>query len=352
MAKTGIRGQSRGGVLLSLVVPMFNEADGIAPFLERVEPVLEELVEPLAGGYEIICVDDGSTDATLERLVAQRERNPVIKIVGLSRNFGKDIALSAGLDHATGAAVVPIDADLQDPPEVIPELFAKWLEGYDVVYATRASRAGDGIVKRLTASWFYRVHNRLAEVDIPNDTGDFRLMDRQVVEALQTLPERNRFMKGLFAWVGFRQTGVAYRRENRAVGASKWRYWRLWNFALDGITSSSTLPLRMWAYFGAIISLCAFAYAAFLIFRTLTSGIDVPGYASLMVVVLFMGGLNLLTLGIIGEYLGRAYMEIKRRPLYLVRQRHGFEQARAREQERPAEPGPERPPAEIVTGKS
>jgi glycosyltransferase involved in cell wall biosynthesis len=324
MAERDIAGHGRGDALLSVVVPMYNEAEGLAPLFARLEPVLDGLVRPLGGSYEILCVDDGSRDATLERLLAARSRNPAVKVLALSRNFGKDIALSAGLDHAAGAAVVPIDADLQDPPEVIPELFAKWLEGYDVVYARRTAREGDGPLKRLTAAGFYRLHNTLAEVDIPNDTGDFRLMDRKVVEALKALPERNRFMKGIFAWVGYKQTGVPYRREARAAGTSKWKYWSLWNFALDGITSSSTLPLRVWSYCGALIALIAFAYAAFLVARTLVYGADVPGYASLMVVVLFMGGLNLLTLGIIGEYLGRTYIEVKNRPLYLIRQSHGF----------------------------
>ncbi len=314
-----------GRTVLSVVVPMYNEETGVDPFLERVEPILEGLTRDLGAGYEIICVDDGSRDGTLAKLTAARNRNPAIKVISLSRNFGKDVALTAGLDHASGAAVVPIDADLQDPPELIPALFAKWLEGYDVAYATRSERSGDSLTKRLTANWFYRVHNRMAEVDIPNDTGDFRLMDQRVVETLRAMPESNRFMKGLFAWVGFRQTGVFYRREERAFGYSKWRYWRLWNFALDGITSSSTLPLRVWSYFGCAISLCAFAYAAFLIGRTVVQGVDVPGYASLMVIVLFMGGINLISLGVIGEYLGRAYIEVKRRPLYLVRETHGVD---------------------------
>jgi glycosyltransferase involved in cell wall biosynthesis len=319
-AKTNAR-----NVLLSIVVPMYNEADNIEPFLARVEKVAESVVAPLDEGYEIVCVDDGSRDSTVSKLLAERKRNPAIKIVSLSRNFGKDIALSAGLDHACGAAVIPIDADLQDPPELIPELFAKWLDGHDVVYATRTSRTSDTIAKRLTAAWFYHVHNRLADIDIPSNTGDFRLIDRRVIEALRQLPERNRFMKGLFSWVGFRQTGVAYERDPRAHGESKWRYWRLWNFALDGITSSTTLPLRIWTYAGLAISALAFAYAGFLVARTLINGVDVPGYASLMVVVLLFGGLNLLTLGIIGEYLGRIYTEAKARPLYLVRDLHGFD---------------------------
>ena len=312
-------------IILSIVVPMFNEEDGIDAFFARVEPVAEDVVAPLRRSYEIVCVDDGSRDRTLEMLHAHRARNPAIKIVSLSRNFGKDLALTAGLDHATGAAVVPIDSDLQDPPEVIHDLFASWLEGNEVVYATRSSRASDGATKRATAGWFYRVHNLMADVKIPANTGDFRLMDRRVVQALGQLPERNRFMKGLFAWVGFRQARVDYAREPRRHGRTKWKAWRLWNFGLDGITSSSTVPLRVWSYIGAIVFLLALIYAGFLVVRTLVYGSDVPGYASLMVVLLFMGGINLLTLGIIGEYVGRIYTEVKRRPLYLVRERAGFD---------------------------
>lgn len=313
-------------IILSIVVPMFNEEDGIDAFFARVEPVAEAVVAPLRRPYEIVCVDDGSTDRTLEMLHGHRVRNPAIKIVSLSRNFGKDLALTAGLDHARGAAVVPIDSDLQDPPEVIPELFARWLEGHEVVYATRSSRMSDGVAKRATAGWFYRVHNMMADVKIPANTGDFRLMDRRVVEALSQLPERNRFMKGLFAWVGFRQARVDYAREPREHGTTKWKPWRLWNFGLDGITSSSTVPLRMWSYVGGVIFLAALVYAGYLIVRTLVHGVDVPGYASLMIVVLFMGGINLLTLGIIGEYVGRIYTEVKRRPLYLVRESAGFDE--------------------------
>ncbi|MDJ0947535.1 MAG: glycosyltransferase family 2 protein [Alphaproteobacteria bacterium] len=311
--------------ILSLVVPIYNERDGLEPLLERVEPVLDSIARPLGRAYEIIIVDDGSSDGSLAALVRHRTRNPAIKILSLSRNFGKDVALTAGIDHAAGAAVVPMDADLQDPPEVIPELFAKWLEGYDMVYATRTSRGADGPFKKLSAWLFYRVHNVLAEVDIPSDTGDFRLLDRRVVEALRELPERNRFMKGLFSWVGFRQCAVSYERMARTSGRSKWQPWRLWNFGLDGITSSSTAPLRVWTYVGLAIFVFALAYAAFLIMRTLIGGVDVPGYASLMVVTLFMGGMTLLTLGIVGEYLGRIYIEVKQRPLYLVRESHGLQ---------------------------
>ncbi len=314
-------------IVLSIVVPIFNEEEGIEVFLERVEPIAEAAVAPLCQDYEIVCVDDGSNDGTLEKLRAHAKRNPAIRVVSLSRNFGKDLALTAGLDHARGAAVVPIDADLQDPPELIPELFARWLEGNEVVYATRASRKTDSLGKRLSAGWYYRLHNLIADVKIPENTGDFRLMDRRVVEALKNLPERNRFMKGLFAWVGFKHTSVEYVRAPRARGATKWKRWRLWNFGLDGITSSSTVPLRIWSYIGALVFAAATLYAGFLIVRTLVYGADVPGYASLMVVVLFMGGINLLTLGIIGEYLGRIYTEVKDRPLYLVRERIGFGEA-------------------------
>ncbi len=313
-------------MLLSTIVPIYNEAGNISPFFDRLTKILDALGEP----YEIICVDDGSSDESVALLVAERSRNPAIKIVRLSRNFGKELALTAGLDHAGGAAVVVIDADLQDPPELIPTLLAKWREGYDVVYARRTSRAGDNVAKRATASWFYRVYNRLADVGIPNDTGDFRLMDRRVIDALGQMPERNRFMKGLFSWVGFRQVAVDYEREPRAFGKSKWNYWRLWNLAIEGITSFSTAPLRVWSYVGVTFALLAIVYALFLVFRTILMGVDVPGYASLMVVVLFLGGINLITLGIFGEYLGRTYMEAKRRPLYLVRERHGLDEPESR----------------------
>ena len=327
MMERNISELDTGGTLLSVVVPMFDEGPGVDRFFERLEPILERVTNPSRASYEIICVDDGSRDDTAAKLRLHHARNPSIKIVSLSRNFGKDIALSAGLDLAKGAAIVPIDADLQDPPELIPDLFEQWMKGYDVVYATRSTRVCDGFIKRITATTFYRVYNKLAEVDIPLDTGDFRLMDRQVLLAIRQLPERNRFMKNIFSWVGFAQTSVRYERERRAAGVTKWKYWRLWNFALDGITSSSTLPLRIWSYFGAVVSLLAFCYATFLIGRTLLYGVDVPGYASIMVVMLFFGGLNMLSMGVMGEYLGRTYTEVKQRPLYLVKELYGFETA-------------------------
>jgi polyisoprenyl-phosphate glycosyltransferase len=261
---------------------------------------------------------------SLQALVEHHHRNPCIKVVNLSRNFGKEVALSAGIDYASGAAVIPIDADLQDPPELIGELVEKWREGYDVVYATRRSRQGESWLKRWTAHAFYRTIGGMSRVPIPPDTGDFRLLDRRVVEALKQMPERNRFMKGLFAWVGFKQTSVSFVRPP-SKRPTTWNYWKLWNFAIDGITSFSFVPLKIWSYVGLTISLISFVYASFLVIRTLIFGIDLPGYASIMVAVLFLGGIQLMTLGIMGEYLGRVYEEVKGRPLYLVRDCYGFD---------------------------
>jgi len=308
-----------GAVELSVVVPLYNEELNIDYLFERLSSVLIHLNMT----YEIVCVNDGSRDNTLSCLIEHHYQDPRIKVVNLSRNYGKEIALSAGLDHATGEAVVPIDADLQDPPELIEELVAKWREGYDVVYATRRSRQGESWLKRFTANGFYRVIDSISRVPIPRDTGDFRLLDRRVVEAIQQLPERNRFMKGLFAWVGFKQTSVLFDRPSRHKGETKWNYWRLWNFALDGITSFSLLPLKVWSYIGLLVAIPSFFYASFLVVRTLLFGIDLPGYVSIMVAVLFLGGVQLVSLGVIGEYLARVYEEVKGRPLYLVRETYG-----------------------------
>ncbi len=299
---------------LSLVVPMYNEAEVIEGFFARVLPI----VAAQSDDYEIVCIDDGSCDATRPVLARFRAEDPSIKIIGLSRNFGKEAALAAGLDHATGDAVIPIDADLQDPPELIPDLVARWREGYDMVLAVREDRRTDTAIKRLTAGLFYRIVHGLSETPIPANAGDYRLMDRRVVEALRLLPERTRFAKGLFGWLGFRQATVPYTRPERAAGASKWRYWRLWNYALDGIFSFSTLPLRIWTYLGVLIALGAGAYISFIVARTLLYGVDVPGYASLLVVVLFFSGLNMIGLGMLGEYIGRVFIEVKQRPLYLI----------------------------------
>ena len=307
---------------ISIVVPLYNEEKNIDYLFERLTSVLNKITS----SYEIVCVNDGSKDNTLECLIEQNRYNPAIKVVNLSRNFGKEIALTAGIDYATGAAVIPIDADLQDPPELIEELVAKWQEGYDVVYATRRTRKGETWLKRFTADAFYQMIGKMSRVPIPRNTGDFRLLDRKVVEALKQLPERTRFMKGLFAWVGFKQTSILFDRQPRFQGQTTWNYWKLWNLALDGIASFSFIPLKVWSYLGLSVSFVSLLYASFLIIRTLIFGIDVPGYASLMVAVLFLGGIQLITLGIIGEYLGRVYEEVKGRPLYFVRKCYGFEQ--------------------------
>jgi polyisoprenyl-phosphate glycosyltransferase len=306
---------------ISIVIPLYNEEPNIDYLFER----LEDLFNCLQLSYELVCVNDGSTDNTMPYLLKHHYRNSAIKIVNLSRNFGKEIALTAGIDYAQGAAIIPIDADLQDPPELIEQFIEKWREGYDVVYATRRSRMGESKLKQFTANAFYRVIGRMSEVPIPGDTGDFRLLNRPVVEALKQMPERTRFMKGLFAWVGFKQTSIIYDRAPRYKGNTKWNYWKLWNFALDGIISFSLGPLKIWSYIGLFLSLIAFLYAIFLVVRTLIYGIDVPGYASLMVVILFLGGMQLVTLGVMGEYLGRVYEEVKGRPLYLVGSCYGFQ---------------------------
>ena len=314
-----------GAVKLSVVVPLYNEELNVDYLFERLRSVLNRLNMT----YEIVCVNDGSRDNTLSCLIEHHHQDTRIKVVNLSRNYGKEIALSAGLDHANGEAVVPIDADLQDPPELIEKLVEKWREGYDVVYATRRSRQGESWLKRFTANAFYRIIDSISRVTIPRDTGDFRLLDRCVVEAIKQLPERNRFMKGLFAWVGYKQTSVLFDRPSRHKGETKWNYWRLWNFALDGITSFSLLPLKVWSYIGLLVAIPSFFYASFLVLRTLLFGVDLPGYASIMVAVLFLGGVQLVSLGVIGEYLGRVYEEVKGRPLYLVRETYGFDSSPA-----------------------
>jgi glycosyltransferase involved in cell wall biosynthesis len=313
--------QAPAPVELSLVVPIHNESTALDEFFARIVAVLEKI----GSSFEIVCVDDGSSDDSVERLLSMRGWLPNLKVLSLSRNFGKDVALSAGFDHACGAAVVPIDADLQDPPELIEQMVAKWRDGFDVVYATRARRHGESFLRRASARYFYRIFDRITDIPIPRDTGDFRLLDRRVIDVLVRLPERTRFMKGLFAWVGFKQTSLSFDRPERSAGGSKWTYWRLWNFALDGITSFSSVPLKIWSYIGVVVSIFAFLYALFLAGLTLIHGVVVPGYASIMVAVLFFGGVQLITLGIIGEYLARIYNEVKGRPLYLVRERWGFD---------------------------
>jgi polyisoprenyl-phosphate glycosyltransferase len=315
------RRPGRRGIFLSLVVPVYNEEEVLDRFIARVVPLLERV----ASDYEIICVNDGSTDGTLDALLVARSQNPNIKVIDLARNFGKEQALSAGLDCASGDAVIPIDVDLQDPPELIGEMVERWLDGSDMVVAVRRSRTADSLAKRGSANVFYRIIGRVADVPIPANAGDFRLLDRRVVEAFKLLPERTRFVKGMFAWLGFRQTTIFYDRPARAAGTGKWPFWRLWNFALEGIFSFTTLPLRIWTYFGLLVALSAMVMMLVVILRTLIMGIDVPGYASIVVMILFFSGLNMLGLGIIGEYLGRVFVEVKGRPLYIVRGAYGFD---------------------------
>jgi len=303
--------------LLSVVVPVKNEEQAILGFVERVGIILESIAG--AEGWEILFVDDGSTDATLATIVAANQRDGRVRALSLSRNFGKEAALSAGLDHARGAAVIPMDVDLQDPPEVLPEMVAKWREGHEMVFGIRRCRDSDGWAKRVTAGLYYRAHNMVSQDKIPENAGDFRLLDRKVVEVIRALPERNRFMKGLFAWAGFKQAAVEYDRAERETGTTKFGYWKLWTLALDGITSNSTVPLRIWSYLGALIALLAIAYSAFLIIDTMMFGNPVPGYASIMTSVLFLGGVQLISLGVLGEYVGRVLTETKQRPLYVVR---------------------------------
>ena len=309
--------------LISLIVPCYNESLAVENFFLRVNPVLSALEE---FEFEIICVNDGSTDDTLAKLLALVEQDYRLLVLDLSRNFGKEAALTAGLDQAMGDAIIPIDADLQDPPELIPRLIEQWREGYEVVLAKRSNRDSDSYLKRNTAQLFYRMHNAVSDLHLPENVGDFRLIDRQVLDALKQLPENRRFMKGLFAWVGYKTTTVEYIRAPRLDGVTKFSGWKLWNFALEGITSFSTVPLRCWTYCGTAISLLAFIYGMVTILKTLIRGIDMPGYASLLTVMLFLGGIQLIGIGVLGEYMGRIYLESKGRPIYLIRRQYRHKQ--------------------------
>ena len=312
-----------GAVELSLVIPVKDEFEAVPAFIARVVPLLEALADPASKSFEILFVDDGSSDGTLDIIRGANRADRRIRGLSLSRNFGKEAALSAGLDEARGLAVIPLDVDLQDPPEVIGPMLEKWRAGFDVVYGVRDNRQSDSLPKRVTAEFYYRAHNWLSSDKIPEHAGDFRLLDRKVVDVIKAMPERNRFMKGLFAWAGFKQTAVSYHREERKLGRTKYNYWKLWTLAIDGITSASTVPLRVWSYLGGLVALGALAYALFITIRTITSGIEVPGYASMMVAILFLGGLQLLSLGVLGEYVGRILTEVKHRPLYVVREKIG-----------------------------
>jgi len=298
---------------LSIVVPAFNEEDNVEPMHQRLAAALEGAVD----SFEVLFVDDGSTDGTWERITAAAAGDPRVRGVRFARNFGHQAAVTAGVDLARGCAVVIIDADLQDPPEVVPELVAAWRRGYEVVYAQREEREGETLFKRITAKLFYRTLRAITNVDIPVDAGDFRLMGPRALEAFRALPERNRFIRGLVAWVGFPQTGVRYQRLARHSGTTHYPLRKMLAFALDGITSFSLLPLRLSTGIGFTISAVSFLYIVVVIVLKIL-GINWPGYTSIMASLLFLGGVQLIMIGILGEYLGRVFDEVKRRPLYLV----------------------------------
>lgn len=299
---------------ICVVVPCYNEAEVLVEFHRRLAAVMTK------SGFDwhVLYVDDGSQDGTRAIMNALQQGDQRVGVLGLSRNFGKEAALTAGLDQADGDAVVVIDADLQDPPEVIVELVAVWQEGVDVVFARRRAREGETWLKRTTAHAFYRLMARTGNVSLPPDTGDFRLMSRRAVDALRMLRERHRFMKGLFAWVGFPARAVFYDRARRHAGTTKWNYWKLWNLAIEGLTSYTVMPLKVATYIGLLVALFSLGYGTLIVMRTIAFGNSVPGYPSLLVVVLFLGGAQLITLGVMGEYLGRVFNETKQRPIYLV----------------------------------
>lgn len=300
---------------LSLIVPVMNEQDNIAPFLQAVWQALEDKVPSL----EILFIDDGSRDETLQRLREAAMADPRVRYLSFSRNFGKEVAMAAGMEHARGDAVVPIDVDLQHPPETILDFIRLWRdEGYDMVYGIRHEDNDETAAKKTTSGLFYRVFNRLAHTEIPPSAGDFRLLNRRVVEAINRLPERNRFMKGLYSWVGFRSVGIPYRQPPRLIGKSRFNYWKLWNFALDGLIGFSTWPLRVWSYLGGAVALLAFVYILIIVTKTLVFGVETPGYASVISAVLFFGGMQLVSIGVLGEYVARLFVESKQRPLYLI----------------------------------
>ncbi len=299
---------------VSLVVPAYNEEAVLDAFYARASVVLKSLQAP----YEIVFVNDGSRDSTLAMLYGYAAHDSCITVVDLSRNYGKEIALTAGLDHCAGEVIIAIDADLQDPPELIPQLIDAWKEGYDVAYAVRTERNGESWLKRSTAHVFYRLLQSTGRVKIPVDTGDFRLMSRRANDAVQQMREHHRYMKGIFAWVGFPSKAIHYKRDARAAGETKIGYGKLWNLAVEGITSFTTVPLKLASYVGLCVAMLAFAYAAYVIYKTIRFGDPVQGYPSMMVIMLFLGGVQLMCIGILGEYLGRVFNEVKQRPLYFL----------------------------------
>jgi polyisoprenyl-phosphate glycosyltransferase len=314
-----------GPPTLSIVAPAYNEERNLPAFLQALVPVLEKLGEP----FEIIFVNDGSRDETLGLLAAASATDPRVKVVSLARNFGKDVALSAGLAHATGRAIIPIDCDLQHPPELIIEMVAKWREGFDMVLGVREKRDEEGWARRTASRAYYRLMRMMTSVEIPPNAGDFRLIDRKIVDVINKMPERCRFMKGIFAWPGFKTTSVMFQASTRAAGATRWSFFKLWSFALDGLFSFSTAPLKVWTYIGLACAAGAFLYLVEILIEKIFFGIAAPGYASLLIVVLFFNGLAMLSNGIQGEYLARIFDEVKGRPLYVVGQTFGFDEAGA-----------------------
>lgn len=306
--------------MISILCPCYNEEKTLPLFYKSVIKIMEEIGEQ----FEIIFVNDGSKDNTIEILKYLCESDSRLKAIDFSRNFGKEAAITAALDYSLGDAVIILDADLQQPPELIPEMLAKWREGYDVV-AARRDRDTDSFIKKFTALAFYRLHNAFSQIEIPANVGDFRLMSRRVVNALKSMKESQRFMKGLFAWAGFKTCFIDYKVAKRAAGESKFNLLRLWSLAIEGITSFTAFPLTMWGIIGAIIAMGAFIYGLFIFFQAIIYGLDVPGYASLACLILLFGGLQLLGIGIIGEYLGRTYIESKNRPIYIIREIYSHE---------------------------
>lgn len=319
-AREASRASSDAAPVLSIVIPVFNEGANVDLLVDRLLPVLDRIVST----WEIVFIDDGSRDDTLERIKAVHQRDHRMRAIAFSRNFGKEIAIAAGLDHAAGQAVVVMDADLQHPPELIETFVEKWREGYRMVYAQRTDRVADTRLRRAFSRAFYRLFDLFGETRLPEGAGDYRLLDRKAVDALRSMGERARFSKGLYAWIGFSSIGIPFNVEHRAHGSSKFNARTLFRFAFDGITSFSTLPLKLWTYVGVIISAVAMVTAAYFVIDTIFRGVDVPGYASLMVSVMFLSGVQLISLGVIGEYIGRIFAEVKRRPLYIVGDQVGF----------------------------
>lgn len=307
---------------LSIIVPIYNEEEGIPALYER----LHSVCTGFGVTYELLFVNDGSRDRSLTLLKELQAADPQVRVLSFSRNFGHQVAITAGMDHAQGEAVVVIDADLQDPPELIGQMLEKWREGYDVVYAVREKREGDTLFKRATAALFYRLLRKITNVDIPLDTGDFRLMSRRSIEAMKLFSERNRFVRGLVSWIGFKQTGITFVRAERYAGETKYPLKKMLRFAIDGIVSFSFVPLQLATFFGFVASALSFLGILWVVYMRLFTQETITGWASMMVIVMFLGGVQLLTLGIIGEYIGRMYDEIKRRPLYLIEEALGFSQ--------------------------